>query len=362
MKTPFWMINSLLALLCLCALGFIMITQVEVPTLVSIEPEPASIVLPTKEGSKVQLSRIYNNDLFDTYIQVKPQPTVPPVEKITLPTPPTPKQFVPTAPPAPAFLAPLNITLKGIIWQGTEEESRTIIADQSGQQKVYRVGDKIEDSYLLHIFARRIILLRSNGQQEVLYLNKDDATAHKEKEIVRKLDYSKSIKQISSTIFLIDPDEFVKTVNNLGQVIDALNLSSVYQGGFAAGVRIGSFDHGTLGSVLGLLEDDVIIAINGIEATDIKKRLEIYNTIIELPIGSVIKVSLLRNEEEIVMYYRLQKIVPDMMQMQPSQLANKQQVQAESAKIGATRTQLKRADKQAMIKKGTRQPLFKTIS
>lgn len=379
MKTPLWMVNSLLVLLSLFVAGFIIYSQIQPPSRKQLEPDPSSIILPKKEISKVQLSRIYNNDLFNTYIPM-PKPTVQPIQKPQIPAPPNPKQYTPAFESKPTFLDPLNIKLKGIIWQGTEEESRTIIADSSGKQTVYRVGDKLEDSHVLRIFDRKIILMRSNGQQEALYLSSTDAARDQEHEIIRKQDYSKVIQQINETVRIIDPEEFTKITHNLGQVIDALNLSSVYQSGEPIGIRIGSFEEETLGSALGLQEDDVIISINNIEATSIQKRLEIYNSITELPEGSVIRVLLLRDSDQIMHYYRLQKILQNFsaettskglpvrvekmgsQSLRQTPKPNQEKIINDSKKLTHARTEIKRNDKRAMLKKGSRQPLFKSIT
>lgn len=385
MRTPLWMVNSILILLGFIVMGFILLTQVKVPIPAPIAPNPAAIVLPKKEFSKPQLNRIYNNDLFDTYIQPS-KPTVAPLEKPQLPQPPQPKQYTPTSKPAPTFLEPLKIILKGVIWQGNEEDSRAIVADQTGKQKVYRVGDKIEDSYVLHIFERKMILLRSNGQQEVLYVNQDEALRDREKEALRKQDYTNIIQPINGTTYQIDPEQFTQVIHNLGQLIDVLHLSTVYKNGQPVGVRLGAFDNGTLGSALGLKENDVILTINNIDATDIKNRLAIYQSIIEHKDDSPITVSILRNGAQIMRYYTLQTISPEppqsqqvieedtfiQTQIKPSPLyqpptqeeiaEKKKKILDDSQKLVPMKIDMKKEDKRAMLKKGARQPLFKTIT
>ena len=38
-----------------------------------------------------------------------------------------------------------------------------------------KTGDVIEDAQLMRIFSNKVVLVRSNGQQEVLYLREKDA-------------------------------------------------------------------------------------------------------------------------------------------------------------------------------------------
>lgn len=51
-----------------------------------------------------------------------------------------------------------------------------MIADnKTNQEGTFKVGDTVQDAQLIRIFSNKIILLRNNGQQEVLYLREQDA-------------------------------------------------------------------------------------------------------------------------------------------------------------------------------------------
>jgi len=79
--------------------------------------------------------------------------------------------------PKPKFLDPLDITLKGIIvLVHNDSKNRAIIADnKTNKELTYKVGSAIEDAQLIRILSNKVIFLRSNGQQEVLYLREKDA-------------------------------------------------------------------------------------------------------------------------------------------------------------------------------------------
>lgn len=66
MKHPFWLVNVLLFLIFLTILGFMFISRQKPPASVSLAPK-AEIKLPKKAVSKIDLSKIYTNDLFETY-------------------------------------------------------------------------------------------------------------------------------------------------------------------------------------------------------------------------------------------------------------------------------------------------------
>ncbi len=46
---------------------------------------------------------------------------------------------------------------------------------RTNKESSYKVGDMIEDAQLIRIFSNKVILMRANGQQEVLYLREKDA-------------------------------------------------------------------------------------------------------------------------------------------------------------------------------------------
>ena len=171
MKQPLWIINSSLLLLLLIVGIFILVSREKVPSREPIKPG-ASAGEVRVERPTINSKKIYEKDLFDTYIVV---PVVKPSD-VVLEMPPAPVARPPIVPalPAPIFLPPLNVTLKGIVTVSYDDaKNRAIIADnKTNQEGVYKTGDTIEDAQLMRIFANKVVLVRSNGQQEVLYLEK----------------------------------------------------------------------------------------------------------------------------------------------------------------------------------------------
>ena len=96
---------------------------------------------------------------------------------IPFPEPPAQQKIVIPAIIEPEFLDPLQVTLKGIIVvSSNDSKNRAMIQDNKTMQEgTYKVGDLIQDAQLIRIFKNKIIFLRLNGQQEVLYLREQDA-------------------------------------------------------------------------------------------------------------------------------------------------------------------------------------------
>lgn len=304
MKHPVWILNLSLLTLLGIALGFIFLSRPKMLRIVDIKPE----FIPKPLGSEtinVNITKIYENDLFGTYRKELAAPQVGTVP--SLPEPPAAKPvFVPPV-PAPQFLEPLNITLRGIIIVlSNENDNRAIIADnKTNKEMVYHLGQKFEDAQLIRILNNKIIFLRSNGQQEVLYLREKDA----------KLDpaYAPSghfedvVQKITESQFNISPREFINRVKNLGQLIDLLDLTTVYKDGESYGTRIGQLNNNELGAALGLQHGDIILQINGIPATSTQNRLTIYKQIENLGTNDTVTLKLQRDGRPITTQYTLKE-------------------------------------------------------
>ena len=150
----------------------VLLTQQKTPRWTAIEPTPY-IKTMKKEVSEIEMAKIYDNDLFNTYSKPIEQVTQKPLEQ-QLPAAPTPLSVHIQEPPSPNFLDPLGIVLKGIITTGDDQKDRAIIAvTKTKVESTLSVGDKIEDCQLIRILRNKaIILIRSNGQEEIFYFEK----------------------------------------------------------------------------------------------------------------------------------------------------------------------------------------------
>jgi type II secretory pathway component PulC len=304
MRHPFWILNSSLLGILIFILIFIFFSRQPLPSRVPFEPN-SDIKLPKKELSKIDINKIFTNDLFNTYKapiqEIK-------IEKIKVaPTPPPPKPVQPSAPLPAKFLDPLGVELKGIMVSYDEDLNRAIIKDKkSGTTKNYKSGDMIEDAQLIRILNKKIILIRSNGQQETIYISKKDAEV--EKLLSSQSNWQETVQKIDDITFGVDPHVFVARVRNLAQFIDMLNLTTVYRQGKGVGTRVGKLSENSLGLALGLQQGDIIEFVDGIEATDTAKRYQIYQNIINLSLGDSVTITLHRGQKPITLTYTLKEL------------------------------------------------------
>ncbi len=361
MKHPFWIANSSLFFLFLLVFGFIYMSRLPLPERENIQPR--IYTRPPKEvGLEINISKIYENDLFGTYKKELPPPEEPEYV-VPFPEPPEPQRVSVPELPAPQFLDPLDITLKGIIVISSNGmKNRAIITDnKTARETIYRVGDTIDDAQLIRILKNKIILLRTNGQQEVLYLREADAKSDPTFAMLENWDAV--IQTISKNYYAVDRKEFTNRVTNLGQFIDILGLTTAYKQGKSIGCKIGQLAEKSLGTYLGLQTNDIILAINEIPATNTEDRLRIYNDIIALQENETIKVKLLRNQQESELIFALQdltKEAPLDEQLTPATQyfhqerarKEKEKVLKEKHKFAPTLDEIRKREKQNMMKKG----------
>ncbi len=302
MKHPLWIVNSLLLVLILLVLVFIWLTRERIPRRTPIEPKDYRAVI--IEIPKVNIAKIYQHDLFDTYRELPP-----PLPPAQLEPPKPPVQQPVSVPPKtkPNFLDPLSIMLKGvvIVSQDDTKNMATIADTKTDQEVVYKMGDKIEDAQLIRIFKNKVIFVRSNGQQEILYLREKDAKSDPVYAFIGEWEHI--IEKISDKEFSVDQHLFVERVHNLAQFIDIMDLTTAYKKGKSIGCRIGAIAKNSLGDALGLQTGDIILSINGIPVTGTAQRFEVYKALVGAKLEDVIKVMIQRTGKNIEIQYKLEE-------------------------------------------------------
>jgi len=303
MKHPIWLVNALLLVVFLATLGFVFFSGEKLPKRIKLKPEVPRVVV-AKKPHTVNIEQIYENDLFNTYHKVIAAPTQPNYTK-PMPKPPLPMTVHVAEEPKQPFLPPLDITLKGIMSIDDNSTNRAIISDnKTSTEKNYRAGDTVEDAQLIRIFYNRIVLIRSNGQQETLYINEKDVETDPAY-LESQDNWTHIVKKIGTDHFLLDPETFVQLSRNLAQFIDMLDLTTVYKEGESIGCRVGKITHNSLGAAMGLEPFDIITKINNMPATSTDERFAIYKDLVTKDFGDEIIVTTKQNDKELTISYKL---------------------------------------------------------
>lgn len=259
-----------------------------------------------KNTGKINLARIYESDLFGTYTPTSPtESTTPLRQHVSIPQPPHQQPVEKIHPQPPEFLSPLQVILKGAIFNSNSAYSRAILSDATTkEEKLYKIGDKIEDAHLIYIGKNKAIFLRSNGQQETLFVSEEDAQndpIHKQEK------WSSVIESQDNNTFIIYANAFKKNITGLAPVLDMLDITTAFEKGKSIGLRIGRIEQGALGSMLGLQYGDIVTHINDTSTTSTKERVTIYQNILQGGNNQRIKVQLVRNNTPHTLTYFVQK-------------------------------------------------------
>lgn len=310
MKNPLWIINSSFVILLLIAGVCMLALKTRPPQRTSIIPL-AKTNYQESDTSGVDQKLIYENDLFGTFVR----PTIAeeqvglkkePVAQLP-PAPPTIPVPEPTSKLIDA-LPPLPVKLKGVMFDSNPLYRRAIIADaKTKEEKIYKIGDAIEDALLINLSKNKSIFIRSNGQQETLFVSEDDA--QKDALYMQDKDLASVVTKISGNTYQIDPKEFTKHIRTIANLIDTLELTLAIDNGKTLGFRVGQLSPQSLGALLGLESRDVITAINGIQTLTTKDRVEIYNHIVAAGKTQTVTVNLLRNESPMTITYKVKKSI-----------------------------------------------------
>lgn len=305
MNHPFWIINASLLLL-------LFLAHLSIRFLQPVIPVREPIIQKTKPLQEkmvhVNLEKIYKNDLFNTIKSVEPLevapeplPVLPRLPKVSLPT-------TPPTPPEPRFLDPLNITLKGIFFVGAHKKENSVIFQNNttNEEITASVGTKVQDAVVVRIFKNKVLLLRVNGQQEILYLREEDAKL--DSAYGYSDDWNDVITKIDNNTYQISIQEFMIRVANMGQLLYTLGVTTAYKNGKSIGCRIGVLDQGNVGIFLGLKTGDIITKINEKPVFTTKERLEIFKEISEQK-KETLTVKILRNGQDLSMKYILKNML-----------------------------------------------------
>lgn len=321
MKSLLWMVNSILALLLTMLFVFMFLLKKPIIRRTSILPPPITSSLET-EASKINPIRIYESDLFRTH--VKAQLLIPSEETekpVVPPMPPQPKSFMKKPRATPEFLSPLDVELKGIIYNSNSLYSRAIIMNKkTNTESLCKIGDSVEDAHLIFISKHKALFIRSNGQQETLFVS---AEAAQKDPLYAPPQISSAVERIDEFHYLVNTMQFAKEIQNLAQFLDMLDITTAFDKGQVIGCRIGKITPKSIGAALGLQYGDIITKINDISATTTSNRVKIFKQLLEAQNNQQISAIILRAGSPLALNYTLQqefqqKKIPDTYKQLPA--------------------------------------------
>jgi type II secretory pathway component PulC len=210
------------------------------------------------------------------------------------------KPAVEAAPPKENFIDPLNISINGIITSSNEEDNACIIAESSGDEKMYRVGDTVQDGVILNITLTSVSLIRPNGQIETFRIGEVEQPGAQNQA-------NSAVTKLEDRKFSVDPVQFARQVNSLGQMIEELGIVPSYKDNLCCGLMVTKLAPEGIGKTLGFEEGDLIVSVSDTKLFTSQDRIGAYDKILKLTYGDSFSVELERGAEKVTLTYKLER-------------------------------------------------------
>jgi len=156
-----------------------------------------------------------------------------------------------------------------------------IIADNKNQQRLYRVGDSVENAIVKTILREKVIL-NVNGSDETLEIEKVSGGQKKNikppvtKRVKPK---SKSPKPSRRTKIKVKRSELEESMNNLNEVFKQVRVRPHFFNGKPDGLTISGIKPQSVFRKLGLKSGDVILGVDGKNIRSVDDALEFYRSL-----------------------------------------------------------------------------------
>lgn len=339
MKSPLWIITSTFAIILVALFAFILYST---KSLFTAPKAPAIKVTALPEIGKKEeivpknLSVIYEeHDLFGTY-----RPSIAPIKPVDLlPAIPTPPLRIPVRikPPQPTqFLKPLPLKITGIIASNNEMKSQvSFVNTNTGKTESFKVGDKVLDAYILRILPKKVLAVRSNGQQETIYVYSNEAKDDTKK--MQDTSWSDVIHPQSEHHFLLNPTAFKSRIHSLAGLIEMLDLTTASQSGKPIGVRVGKMKKTSLGFAGGFKPGDIITKVMNTSPVSTAERMALFNEIAAMDLGATISVQFTRNDRRYTNTYTLFNLADPTAALETEERTTIQAPSVVSVNTGASR-------------------------
>jgi general secretion pathway protein C len=173
-----------------------------------------------------------------------------------------PPQSAPTELPKPveAPKTNLQLALRGIFRVGSSGPAVAIIADSSGEERPYRVGDTVPGDATIERILAYSVLLERNGRLESLDLPREGVTGAAAA-VSSRTEPQAPVGEGESGDTGYLPRELLRSP---GEITRHLTFAPVHAGGRLQGYRIGPAADSGLFSRAGLKPGDVVTRVNGI--------------------------------------------------------------------------------------------------
>lgn len=161
---------------------------------------------------------------------------------------------------APSFAATADdLRLVGTVTVSEEssQASRAMFETGNGSRLAVGSGEEVEGCVLTDVAAKRITMRCAEGPVTV-YLRED-------------LDARRAAPVANAPVvqaFRVQREELIETLDDRQRLVGQITLEPAVRDGYLTGFRVADVEEGSDLSKLGLQDDDVILSLNGVPASD----------------------------------------------------------------------------------------------
>jgi type II secretion system protein C len=199
----------------------------------------------------------------------------------------------------------LQMRLEGIVKAGKKSDSVAII-EIDNQSKRYRAGDKLPVAagvVLRSIDVDRIILDNNGSLEELLLFTENMLQQRRSSALEPEEEPTGLIDQTSNDEVTAMMGSYLEQITqNPGSVSQLMKFSVHTQDGKLAGFKIGAAGNPEDFSRLGLEDGDIVTHVNGVDLSDYRKAMSLYNEMQDL---SEVRVQLVRQGQPQELIFRL---------------------------------------------------------
>jgi general secretion pathway protein C len=198
-------------------------------------------------------------------------------------------------------LSSLNYKLMGTV-AGPPSMSFAIIKAPGGKgQKLYRVGQEIEDAEIKAI-RRNILILDNNGREEKLEIKFDEKVMSSRLSSSSVLPSGRGVTKVAANKFILDRKEVERLSGDVTQFMTQVRIVPNLVKGKASGYKMLNIKNGSLVASVGFRNGDILKEING---KSINRPEEAFQAYQQLKSGGGFTIEVERKGKRETIYYEV---------------------------------------------------------
>ncbi len=200
----------------------------------------------------------------------------------------------------------LKLLLKGVYTSDVSERGSAIIANQAGEEGVYRVGAHLPGPALLKEVLDDRVLIEHNERIETLWLYEPESIENVLQPVNEGVDSGAELddrrKDKTATELLLNYQQLL--VTEPLRLAEVVNFTPVMKGAEMHGVRVAPVRQRADFFRLGLQPNDVVMMVNNVNLDRLDKSMTLFD---ELRDSKALELLLQRDGKEVKLLYSLER-------------------------------------------------------